>query len=1034
MPERHRRPSPGKTQSEAGAQVSKLTGAQVVRLFQALPVWVVLSTLEDGIYLEVNQRFLDDTGFTREEVIGRSSLKMGTWADPAQRKTVVEQVLAKGGVRGLEVTRRMSGGRLLNMIFSTERIEVDGRRCLLSISQDITPLREAQRALSASEKRFATIVENAAEGVWVLDLEMRTVFTNRRMADLLGSDPEALLGRPLGEFLPPEEEGDLRLAIQAAEAGGGSVRETRLRRSDGSRFWARLSASPLPGPEGVTEGFLVLVGDITDRKNAEGELQENAERLNDILESISDGFMSLDRDLVVTYCNREAGRILGIGPEEMLGRPLGDTFPGVLGPEFHQRLREALSDRRPISFETRIGTDPEVEWFEVRVYPQRHGIAAYFTVTTARKQAEQALRDGQERLGQIIDFLPDATFVIDRGHRIIAWNQAVEKLTGVPAKDMLGKDDFEHAVPFYGYRRPVSVDLVMEHDPETAASYVSYRTEGDRLFSETELADFRGRGRTFFWNNASRLYDSHGQVIGAIESVRDVTEMRLAEEALKESEEKYRLLVDNALDAIYIIQDGKVVFANPMVEQICGYGPEEMEGIYFRDLLHPEDVRVAEKRRQRRLRGDKVPSNYTMRIRAKGGEIRWLQVNQVLLNWQGRSATLNIARDISDQRRLEEQLRQAQKMEAVGTLAGGIAHDFNNILGAMMGYSELALDQAASGQDNTHSIKEVILAAERARDLVRQILTFSRRVRSDLRPLSLNRVVSEMRGLLERTLPKNIEVRTELEPRLWPVEGDEGQLGQVLLNLATNARDAMEPGGTLTLVTRNLTIDEAGYGPLDLKPGPHVLLSVGDSGQGMDEDTLRQIFDPFFTTKGPGLGTGLGLSTAYGIVKGHGGHISCSSQPGQGTSFHIYLPAKPGRNERDQDRDRTGRESPPGGRELLLLVDDEEQLRQVASEVLARAGYEVLSASSGEEAIELYSRRDRSIDLVIMDLGMPGLGGQACLERLRAMDPDARVLVASGYAGPEHSRKALAAGAVAFVPKPYLAAELLAAVRGALDR
>ncbi len=1018
---------------EAGAEVRKLTGEQVSRLFQALPVWVVLTTMAEGTYLEVNQRFLEDTGFSRQEVIGRTSLEMGTWADPDQRRVVVEQVQATGGVRGMEVTRRVRDGRRLTMLFSTELIEVDGRRCLLSISQDITPLREAQRALSASERRFSSMVKNAGEGVWVLDLERRTTFVNRRLAEMLATEPHEMMGRPLRDFLPSREAETFCQDMQTG--GGGMVIETRLRRAGGSRFWAKLSGSPLPAPNGETEGFLALVSDITPRKKAEREMRDYAERLTDTLESISDGFMSLDRGLVVTYCNQAAGRRLGAETAKLLGRPLLEVFPRARGSVFDQRFNEALRDRRPLSFETSFGAEPDLNWFEVRVYPQRDGIAVYFTVTTARKRAEQALRDSQERLAQIIDFLPDATFVIDREHRIIAWNQAVEQLTGIPARDMLGKGDYEHALPFYGQRRPVSVDLVLDQDAQVAASYRSYRTVGDRVFSETELPNFLGRGRAFFWNNASRLYDSQGRVIGAIESVRDVTEMRLAEEALKESEEKYRLLVENALDAIYILQDGYMVFANPMVEQICGYSPEELAGIHFRDLLHPRDARLAELRYEKRLRGKRVPSNYTMRVRAKNGETRWIQVNQVVLTWQGRPATLNIARDITAQHRLEDQLRQAQKMEAVGTLAGGIAHDFNNILSAIMGYGELAQEQAGTGQDNSASIREVIRAAERARDLVRQILTFSRQVQSDLRPLSLNRVVHELRGLLDRTLPKNIELHTELESELWPVLGDEGQLGQVLLNLATNARDAMEQGGTLTVTTRNLTIeDKAATAPPDLGPGPHVLLSVSDSGQGMLEKTRRQIFDPFFTTKGPGRGTGLGLSTVYGIIKGHGGDILCYSRPGHGTTFHIYLPAAPGESEHVRPQPKPGLDQPPGGQETLLLADDEAQVREVATEILTRAGYEVLSADSGEEALEVYGRLGERISLVILDLGMPGVGGQACLEQLVARDPEARVLVASGYAGPEHSQKALSAGAAAFVAKPYRAAELLLAVRQALDR
>jgi signal transduction histidine kinase/CheY-like chemotaxis protein len=392
-------------------------------------------------------------------------------------------------------------------------------------------------------------------------------------------------------------------------------------------------------------------------------------------------------------------------------------------------------------------------------------------------------------------------------------------------------------------------------------------------------------------------------------------------------------------------------------------------------------------------------------------------------------------RDISEQKNLENQLQHAQKMEAVGTLAGGIAHDFNNLLQAIQGYTELLLMRKKEGESGFRELQEVIRASKRGAELTQQLLTFSRKVESKTKPLDLNQEVGELRQLLERTLPKMIELEFYLDPDLRMIKADSAQLKQVLMNLAVNAKDAMPEGGKLVIETQNITLDqEFCKRYAEVKPGDYVLLSMADTGHGMEKETLEHIFDPFYTTKEVGKGTGLGLAIVYGIVKNHEGYVMCYSRPESGTSFRIYLPASEALIENEEAVESLEAKSPAmGGNETILLVDDEKFIRELGVDVLGQAGYTVLTASNGEQALEVYRREKERIDLVVLDLIMPGMGGSKCLEELRKITPEAKVLIASGYSLDASSKGALEAGAAVFINKPYDTKQLLELVRKILD-
>jgi nitrogen-specific signal transduction histidine kinase/CheY-like chemotaxis protein len=387
--------------------------------------------------------------------------------------------------------------------------------------------------------------------------------------------------------------------------------------------------------------------------------------------------------------------------------------------------------------------------------------------------------------------------------------------------------------------------------------------------------------------------------------------------------------------------------------------------------------------------------------------------------------------DVTETKKLRAQLMQAQKMEAVGTLAGGIAHDFNNLLQVVIGYSEIMLLDKTLSDKLKQKVRSINKVASNGADLVRRLLTFSRKTETRPKPLDLNYEINQIQKLLDRTIPKMIEIEQNLSDNLNPINADASQIEQIIMNLTVNARDAMPDGGKLIIETDNVTLDATYCAThIEAKPGLYVLLTVSDTGHGINKKTLEHIFEPFFTTKGPGQGTGLGLAMVYGIVKQHGGYTTCYSEPGVGTTFKIYFPAMILQVISEKP---TEIQPPKGGIETILLVDDEETIRDVGRDLLESAGYQVITARTGQEALEIYRAKSDSIALVILDLIMPEMGGKECLEELLKIDPVVKTLICSGLSQNGAAKAALKTGAKGFIGKPYNSTEMLSGIRKILD-
>ncbi|MBW1981769.1 MAG: response regulator [Deltaproteobacteria bacterium] len=533
----------------------------------------------------------------------------------------------------------------------------------------------------------------------------------------------------------------------------------------------------------------------------------------------------------------------------------------------------------------------------------------------------------------------------------------------------------------------------------------------------------------------ARIEEAHAELVKANERLKEeIEERKRTEQALRESEETYRTVLEANPDPVVVYDiEGRVLYFNPAFTRVFGWSLEERL-VKKMDLFVPEECWSETKMMiDKVLAGESFSGIETQRF-TKEGKIIPVSISGAIYrdkNGEPVGSVINL-RDISEQKCLEAQLRQAQKMEAVGTLAGGIAHDFNNLLQAIQGYAELLLLQTKADDKGWRELQEIARAAKRGGDLTKQLLTFSRNMESDRRPLDLNQEIGQVQKLLERTIPKMINIELKLADDLKIVNADPGQIEQVLINLAVNAKDAMPDGGKLTIETRNVVLNEE---LCRLHSGAeswhYVLLEVTDTGHGMDSETLEHIFEPFFSTKEPGRGTGLGLAMVYGIVKSHQGFISCSSRPNQGTTFRIYLPALEEGKEAPatQSTDSSCR----AGNETILLVDDEKYIRELGEQILTTFGYEVLLASDGEKALEIYRQNGQGIELVILDLIMPGMGGKQCLQELRQLDPQVRVVISSGYFPDDPSMESFKDSANGFVTKPYDVKQLLAVVRHALD-
>ena len=517
-----------------------------------------------------------------------------------------------------------------------------------------------------------------------------------------------------------------------------------------------------------------------------------------------------------------------------------------------------------------------------------------------------------------------------------------------------------------------------------------------------------------------------------------VAKMEIAKTAALQSETHYRQLIENMGDMVFTTDlKGNFTFISDDKKCIAGYEPANLLGRNIKDILLTESVAILEENFKKQILGETVHP-YEVKFVAADGQYIPAEINTSLFygiegNLTGIEGTV---RDMSEHKRLEAELFQARKMEAIGTLAGGISHDFNNMLQTISGFTELLLTSKDKSDPDYKKLIHIATQASRASELTSRLATFSRKVESHIRPLNLNREIENLKDILTRAIPRMIDIEFHLSDKLEMIDADPTQIEQVIMNLAINARDAMPDSGKLLIKTQNVILNEGNPDCPKAAPGRYILITVSDTGTGIDREVLEYIFDPFYTTKEVGKGTGLGLSIVHGIVGSHKGYINCVSVPGRGTAFKIYLPVSEAEME-NQEKGEGREKEIAGGEESILLVDDEQGILEWGREILKNYGYSVATAENGEKAItkmrESISQNGNGFDLVILDLNMPGMGGYKCFQELVKIKPKIKVIIASGYSPNEQMiKKSPELKDRAFIMKPYQMSDMLNKMRDVL--
>lgn len=961
------------------------------------------------------------------------------------------------GVINLNVTRRLRPFSLGQMKALT--ILSGTAAAALESSSLYAKLRKA-------EENYRSIFENAVEGFFQSTNDRKFMTVNPAMARILGYDsPEEVIAtytdftRQL--YVHPEVVPEVTQTLEAVGAVQGF--EFEAYRKDREKIWLSLNVRLVRDQAGTTLYREGTIEDITERKRAELE-----RRL--MFEIIQGAITTPNLDELLKLIHTSIGKLLDAencfvalhDPKSNLmhyefwadkfdpapaSRPLGTGFssyvvrtsqPLLLTAELMAQLEaraEVIPSGRPaqswlgVPLRTSSATIGVLvlQHYEIgSAYTQRDlellsSVGDQIALAIERKRAEVALAESEERKDAILRSALEGVVTIDHEGKVIDFNPAAESMFGYSSESIVGKGLAELIIPprqrglhSAGFARFLATgrSTILGKRVEGLAM----RADGSEIPVELTITAIGELPRPKF-----------------TAFIRDLTERNEAEANLRQSEERYRELVENAHDIIYE-QDlkGNFTSINKAGEEITGYSREETLTLNYEQTIAPEYFEKAREMVKRKLAGERLTA-YDLEIIAKDGRRVPVEVNTSLVFHQGVPVGVQgIARDVTERKHLEEQLRQSQKLEAIGQLAGGIAHDFNNLLTVIGGYSDLLMRRLPGDSPFRSNVEEIKKAGDRATILTRQLLAFSRKQILQPKVLDLNAVVSDLDKMLRRLIGEDIDLLTITEPRLGQVKADPGQIEQVVVNLIVNARDAMSLGGKLTLETANVELTEA-YTQQHAEgaPGNYVMLAVSDTGCGMDPELKTHIFEPFFSTKGPGKGTGLGLSTVYGIVRQSGGNIWVYSELGKGTTFKIYLPRVDEAVDNEDARAAPG--ATPQGTETLLLVEDEGQVRIMAQQILDTLGYVVLAAENGEQALALARAYRSEIHLMITDVVMPQMGGPELVKRLAPLRPNMRVLYMSGYTDDAIVRHGLMDEQLEFIQKPFSADALARKVRKVLE-
>jgi PAS domain S-box-containing protein len=756
---------------------------------------------------------------------------------------------------------------------------------------------------------------------------------------------------------------------------------------------------------------------LEERLRAQHALLDAEKEKEMILDSLMEHVILDDREMRIIWPNRAACESAGLSRSELIGRHCYEIWPKRGTPCRDCPVLEAMETGESKEREKRI---PRGSWWFLRGIPVKDaagrvigGIEVTLDVTK-RKRAEEALKTSEKQYRELVANSLLGVYKSNFKGDILYVNHALARM-------------FEFDSP----EEMMSESVLFRYNNLSDRQHLieSLKTKGKVDNLELELLTKTGKKRFALLSAILQ-----GDVMSGM--IMDITERKQAEEALREREEQYRDLFENANDLVQSVSpDGHFIQVNRKWHETLGYSPEELPHLTIWDVIHPDFISHCKELFQKVLTGEPASLMEIVFV-AKDGKPIWVEGSANCRFEQGKPVfTRGIFRDISERKqaaeetkKLRSQLEQSQRLESIGTLAGGMAHDFNNLLMGIQGNVSLMLVDVDSTHEHYERLRSIEKLVHSGAKLTSHLLGYARKGKYDVKPLDLNQMVRETAETFGRT-KKEISIHLELAEDLLPIEADRAQMEQVLLNLFVNAGDAMAGGGELRLETMNVTHQNMKHKLYNPQPGNYVLLMVTDTGMGMDAETKERIFDPFFTTKEIGRGTGLGLASAYGIIKGHSGYIDVESGQGEGATFYVYLPA----SEKKAEEETKKGESTPEGNETVLLVDDEEVILEVGKDLLEAMGYRVLTTREGKEALELYQRLQDEIEIVVLDMVMPDASGGTVFDEMKKINSEVKVLLSSGYSIDGEASEILARGCNGFIQKPFSMEDFSAAIQKILN-
>jgi two-component system, cell cycle sensor histidine kinase and response regulator CckA len=771
----------------------------------------------------------------------------------------------------------------------------------------------------------------------------------------------------------------------------------------------------------LEQKILSLEKEIEELKAAQhnDETQAEQTRYKQLFDNTSIGILLINAQNKIVDANRQALKLLRYSFDEITAMTEQDLIhPEDINAQPMIRPQDITDGDQSITLERHylcknrryIPVDVHLRSFHDDM------LIITFQDISLRKASQKALREANEALEVVYRCANAAIVSMDTKGCVSFWNPAAEKMFGWTQHEVVGK-------PY---------PAVLPEMQKDFNDFFSHKLMDGPSFTDLDVLRQRKDGSLFYVSVTNGpTHNENGEVTGLISVMIDITQRKEAELALQQSEERYRSLVENTQDGYFVCDtpNGKFHFLNQTMSDLLLYPPEEAMELTLWDIISPEDHEAMKKTLG--LRHDDSPTDSTVHayqaINKNGTSFR-AEISVSRVTFEEKPAIQGLLRDVTEKERLHAKLQQAQRLESVGTLAGGVAHDFNNLLMAIQGNASLALSKTATDHEAYDRLKHIITYTRDASALTKQLLGFARGGKYEVQTTDLNNLVEKTALMFGRT---NKEITIRLKPQLdiWPTAVDRGQIEQVLLNLLVNAGQAMPKGGYIIIQTVNTVLDAANAKAYNIKPGKYVKTSVTDTGIGMDKTTQSKIFEPFFTTKDRTRGTGLGLASAYGIIKNHGGIINVSSRPNIGATFSFHLPV----TEEKLAIDANNELKTLTGTETILVVDDEQMVLEIAGEMLKGLGYNIHKALGGRNAIEIYRQKRIEIDMVILDMIMPEMGGKDTYCQLKEIDPEVSVLLSSGYSLDKNTSKILALGCKGFIQKPFTVEELSIKIRDILN-